>query len=59
MKHLSCNELGVCNQRPGPGCTCRLDRQRYPFAPGVIEASRRTGALRRLLRHLLALFNIH
>ena len=38
----TCHELGVCNGRPGPGCTCQHDTDALPsggyyFAPGTIE----------------------
>ena len=50
MKHTAptrttaytCQELGVCHGRPGPGCICQHDTQHLPaggyyFAPGAIE----------------------
>ena len=54
----TCHELGVCNGRPGVGCTCNRDAQHLPpggyyFAPGAIDnnagprrSKRRTGLLR-------------
>ena len=37
----TCTELGVCQGRPGPGCTCQHDTDTLPpggyyFAPGAI-----------------------
>ena len=38
----TCTELGACQGRPGPGCTCQHDTDALPpggyyFAPGAIE----------------------
>ena len=38
----TCTELGVCQGRPGPGCTCQHDTDALPpggyyFAPGAVE----------------------
>ena len=48
----TCTELGVCQGRPGPGCTCQHDTDALPpggyyFAPGAIEQGPRRA--RRLL----------
>ena len=42
----TCTELGVCQGRPGPGCTCQHDTDALPpggyyFAPGAIEQGQR------------------
>mgnify|MGYP000390795418 CR=1 FL=1 len=47
----TCTELGVCNGRPGPGCTCHHDTESLPpggyyFAPGAIEQGPRRRAVR-------------
>ena len=44
-------ELGVCQGRPGPGCTCQHDTDALPpggyyFAPGAIEQGPRRRAAR-------------
>lgn len=44
MKRYACHELGVCQGRPGVGCTCNLDsrlHRPYYFAPRVIARYRR------------------
>lgn len=46
MSRCTCRELGVCNNRPGPGCTCSHDTETLPpggyyFAPGVVDAPAR------------------
>ena len=47
----TCTELGVCQGRPGPGCTCQHDTDALPpggyyFAPGAIEQGQRRRAAR-------------
>lgn len=47
----TCTELGVCNGRPGPGCTCHHDTESLPpggyyFAPGAVEHGPRRRAVR-------------
>ena len=47
----TCTELGVCQGRPGPGCTCQHDTDALPpggyyFAPGAIEQGPRRRAAR-------------
>ena len=46
MSRRHCHQLGVCNARPGTGCTCqhssRFDTEPIPtggffFAPGTVE----------------------
>ena len=46
LKPRTCTELGVCQGRPGPGCTCQHDTDTLPpggyyFAPGAIEQGAR------------------
>ena len=47
----TCTELGVCQGRPGPGCTCHHDTESLPpggyyFAPGAVEHGPRRRAVR-------------
>ena len=47
----TCAELGVCQGRPGPGCTCTHDTDTLPpggyyYAPGAIEQGPRRRAVR-------------
>ena len=47
----TCTELGVCQGRPGPGCTCQHDTDALPpggyyFAPGAVEHGPRRRAVR-------------
>lgn len=47
----TCDALGVCQGRPGPGCTCTHDTDTLPpggyyFAPGAIEQGPRRRAVR-------------
>ena len=49
--HRTCDALGVCQGRPGPGCTCTHDTNTLPpggyyFAPGAIEQGPRRRAVR-------------
>lgn len=64
MKRHTCAELGVCQGRPGEGCTCDAmdvsrgcaagpDCTRHPFAPGVVERYRRRVSLPRVAGVLL------
>ena len=47
----TCTELGVCQGRPGPGCTCQHDTDALPpggyyFASGAIEQGQRRKGVR-------------
>ena len=47
----TCDALGVCQGRPGPGCTCHHDTESLPpggyyFAPGAVEHGPRRRAVR-------------
>ena len=47
----TCDALGVCQGRPGPGCTCTHDTDTLPpggyyFAPGAIEQGQRRKGVR-------------
>ena len=47
----TCDAPGVCQGRPGPGCTCTHDTDTLPpggyyFAPGAIEQGPRRRAVR-------------
>ena len=47
----TCDALGVCQGRPGPGCTCTHDTDTLPpggyyLAPGAIEQGPRRRAVR-------------
>lgn len=50
-RHRTCDELGLCQARPGCGCSrpAPIARPqpgaRHPFAPGAIEGHRRPAKL--------------
>ena len=68
MSRRPCHELGVCNGRPGAGCSCRHDTEKLPcggfyFAPGAIDcmparARRRLTGWRRLVVEAAALLAV-
>lgn len=55
MTGPTCHELGVCNGRPAPGCTCRHAASVHAFAPGAIQRYRRRARLARWVGVLLEL----